>query len=59
MKMDLIDSLISCEKEIQSAPRKAMATDARNDFTLRNDFTCVSSDGKTFKAFMKMNTKFP
>lgn len=44
MKMDLIDSLISCEKEIQSAPRKAMATDARNDFTLRNDFTCVSSE---------------
>lgn len=59
MERDLISSLILCEKTIKTAPRKAMSVDPRNEFTLRNDFTCVSTDGKLFDVFMRANTKLP
>ena len=59
MDTELIRSLISCEKEIKTAPRKAMAPDPRNEFTFRNDFTCVSKAGIVFEVFMRINTKFP
>lgn len=55
----LISSLIECEKVIKTAPRKSMSVDPKNEFTLRNDFTCVSSDGKVFEIFMRVNTKLP
>lgn len=59
MDTALIDSLISCEKMIQSAPKKTMSTDPRNEFTFRNGFTCASADGKIFEVFMRMNRKLP
>jgi len=59
MDRELILSLISCEKVVKTAPRKTMTVDPRNEFTLRNDFACVSKDGKVFEVFMKMNTKLP
>lgn len=59
MDSKLILSLISCEKEIKSAPRKVMAADPRNEFTLRNDFTCISKTGTIFEVFMRTNVKFP
>ena len=59
MDTALIDSLITCEKLIRTAPKKTMSTDPRNDFTFRNGFTCVSADGKVFEVFMRMNKKFP
>lgn len=59
MDTALVRSLISCNKTIKTAPKKAMAVDQRNDFTFRNDFTCVSADGEAFEVFMRMNRKFP
>lgn len=47
----LIDALISCPKRIKVPPKKQMTMDPRNNFTFRNDFTCVSEDEKTFEVF--------
>lgn len=55
----LIDALISCPKRIKVPPKKQMTMDPRNNFTFRNDFTCVSQDEKTFEVFLRNNTKFP
>lgn len=57
--MDFVSSLISCEKAIKTAPRKNMYTDQKNEFTFRNDFTCISDNGETFEVFMRMNKKLP
>ena len=58
MDSSVVSSLIECEKSIKYPPKKAMYADQRNEYTLRNDFTCVSEDGKMFEVFMRMNTKF-
>ena len=59
MDRDYVTSLISCKKTVKSAPKKSMVPDPRNDYTLRNDFTCVSSDGTVFEVFMRKNTQLP
>lgn len=59
MDTSFVSSLISCEKTIKTPPRKVMSVDPRNDYTLRNDFTCAAEDGKTFEVFMRMNTRLP
>lgn len=59
MDSSVVSSLIECEKAIKSPPKKAMYADQRNEYTLRNDFTCVSDDGKMFEVFMRMNTELP
>ena len=57
MNQFIVDSLICCAKTIKTPPRKTMIVDQRNEFTLRNDFTCVSEDGKIFEVFIRVNTK--
>lgn len=59
MDSAVVSSLIECEKSIKSPPKKAMYADQRNEYTLRNDFTCVSDDGKMFEVFMRMNIELP
>lgn len=59
MEQMLVSSLIECEKRIKTPPKKTMSLDQRNNFTFRNDFTCMSDDGKMFEVFMRMNTKLP
>ena len=59
MESQLVDELISCPKTIKTPPKKQMAVNARNEFTFRNDFSCISSDGKVFEVFMRLNTQFP
>ncbi len=59
MEREIVDALIQCAKTIKTAPRKTMTTDPKSEYTLRNDFTCVSEDGQQFDVFMRMNTKFP
>jgi len=36
-----------------------MYADQKNEFTFRNDFTCVSDQGDIFEIFMRMNKKLP
>lgn len=57
MEQTIINELISCPKTVRVPPRRQMAVDARNNFTLRNDFSCVSEDGKIFEIFMRCNTR--
>lgn len=59
MERIYISSLIECEKTIKTPPKKTMSIDQRNDFTLRNDFSCISEDEKLFDVFMRMNTVLP
>ena len=59
MESKLVDELILCPKYIKVPPKKQMSADARNNFTLRNDFSCNSSDGKVFEVFMRLNTHMP
>ena len=59
MEQTLVSSLIGCEKSIKTRPKKVPTVDQRNEFTIRNDFTCVSDDGKLFEVFMRMNTHMP
>ena len=60
MTKELISNLISCTKTITGKPRKSMYKDKRNDFTLRNDFSCASIDGENkFEIFMRSNTEMP
>lgn len=60
MTKDIISELIACPKYITNKPRKSMYPDPRNNYTLRNDFSCVSSDGKNkFEVFMRFNTEIP
>ena len=59
MERTIIDELITCPKTVKVSPKRQMTTDARNNFTLRNDFSCVSEDGKIFEVFLRCNTRMP
>lgn len=60
MNREVIDQLISCPKVINHPPRKTMGQDPRNSYTMRNDFTCLSVDGKhQFSVFIRFNTVIP
>ena len=59
MERTLIAALISCKKTIKTAPKKTMLPDPRSELILRNDFSCVSEDGKAFDIFMRKNVKLP
>lgn len=59
MERTIIDELISCQKTVKVPPKRQMTTDARNNFTLRNDFSCVSEDGRIFEVFLRCNTRMP
>lgn len=58
MNKTTIESLIYCPKIITAKPKKAMYQDQRNNYTMRNDFSCASLDNKnTFEVFMRLNTE--
>lgn len=59
MERNIINELISCPKTVKVSPKRQMTADARNNFTLRNDFSCVSEDGKVFEVFLRCNTHMP
>ena len=60
MTKDVINNLISCKKTITIKPRKVMYQDQRNNYTMRNEFSCISSDGKNrFEVFIRYNTAIP
>ena len=59
MDRAFIEALISCPKRIKVPPKKQMTVDPRNNFTFRNDFTCISQDEKVFEIFLRNNTKLP
>lgn len=57
MERSTVESLIICGKKILSPPKKNDYPDARNIYTLRNDFSCKSDDGIEFEVFMRHNIK--
>lgn len=59
MKREIVNALIHCAKTIKTAPKKTMTTDPKSEYTLRNDFSCLSEDGKQFDVFMRENAKLP
>ena len=57
---DTIESLVYCPKTITVKPKKNMYQDQRNNYTMRNDFSCASLDGEyRFEIFMRFNTEIP
>ena len=60
MTKDTIENLIYCSKMIVDKPKKKMIQDQRNNYTMRNEFTCASLDGEhKFEVFMRYNTELP
>lgn len=56
----LVQALIKCEKVITVKPRKEMQPDKRNQYIMRNDFSCESTDkSKRFDVFFRYNTIIP
>jgi len=55
-----IESLFSCSKTVTDKPKMNMYQDQRNNYTIRNEFSCTSLDGKhKFEVFMRQNTELP
>jgi len=60
MTKKTIKSLVSCSKTITDKPKKSMYQDQRNNYTMRNEFSCVSLNGNhKFEVFMRQNTELP
>jgi len=60
MTKEIINQLITCQKIITIKPRKDMYRDQRNNYTMRNDFSCTSTDGENkFEVFIRVNTELP
>lgn len=60
MEDNLVQGLIECEKIITNKPHKEMLPDRKSLFILRNDFSCVSTDGtRYFEVFLRRNIMIP
>ena len=58
MKNDIIKFLLDCPKVVTVKPKRYVYQDQRSNYTMRNEFACVSLNGEhKFEVFMRFNTE--